>query len=202
MPIKAIIFDLGGVLLRTTDFAQREHLAARLGMSRSELEELIFWGESGSKAQRGEISIKQHLEYVRSVLNLSPEKFNEAIDIFFAEDALDNDLVDYIRDLHRGFKTALLSNAANDLRKQIVKTWHIEDAFDTMVISGEVGMVKPDAQIYQLVLDRLGVKASEAVFVDDAQTNIDAAIQVGLCGIRFRDARQVQQDLATLLVES
>jgi epoxide hydrolase-like predicted phosphatase len=199
MTIKAIIFDLGGVLLRTTDFSQRELLAARLGMTRPELEELIFWGESGSKAQRGEISVKQHLEYVRSVLKLSQEKFKEVIDIFFAEDALDNDLVDYIRSLHRTYKTGLLSNAANDLRKQIAEKWHFEDAFDTLVISGEVGMVKPEPQIYRLALERLGVEASEAVFVDDVQPNVEAAIRVGMQGIHFRDAPQVQQDLVALL---
>ncbi len=201
MTIKAIIFDLGGVLLRTTDFSRRELLAARLGMTHPELEELIFWGESGSKAQRGEISVKQHLEYVRSVLNLSQEKFKEVIDTFFADDALDYDLVDYIRSLHCTYKTALLSNAANDLRKQIAEKWHFEDAFDTMVISGEVGMVKPDPQIYRLTLDRLRVQAGEVVFVDDVQPNVDAAVRVGMQGIRFRDAMQVRQDLAALLVE-
>jgi FMN phosphatase YigB (HAD superfamily) len=56
MTIKAIIFDLGGVLLRTEDFTPRERLAEHLGMDRNELEELIFGGDSGSQAQRGEIT--------------------------------------------------------------------------------------------------------------------------------------------------
>ena len=69
MTIKDIIFDLGGVLLRTANFMPRESLAAHLNMDRHELEEFIFGGESGDKAQRGEISVQQHWETLQRQLN-------------------------------------------------------------------------------------------------------------------------------------
>ena len=201
MTIKAIIFDLGGVLLRTADFSPRERLAARFGMNRSGLEELVFWGESGEKVQSGEISVTEHLEYVRAKLNLSQAEFKELIDVFFAEDFLDNELLVYVRSLKKNYKTALLSNATSELREQIAAKWHFEDAFDMMIISGEVGMIKPDPRIFRLALDRLGVDAHQAIFVDDVQQNVDAAVKVGMKGICFRDVNQVKLEIEALLQE-
>ena len=89
MTIKAIIFDLGGVLLRTADFSPRDRLAARLGMNRHELEEFIFGGESGDRAQRGEITVREHWDVLRKRINYSPEEFQALLDQFFDRDELD-----------------------------------------------------------------------------------------------------------------
>ena len=74
MPIKAVIWDLGGVILRTEETAPRQQLADRLGMARYDLEELVFHSPSGMQAQRGEISVEQHWEKLRQELNLSQEE--------------------------------------------------------------------------------------------------------------------------------
>jgi epoxide hydrolase-like predicted phosphatase len=199
MTIKAIIFDLGGVLLRTADYSPREQLAARLGISRHELEKFIFGGESGDRAQKGEISIQQHWENLRNQLGYSEVEFKALLDKFFAQDELDNSLLDYLRKLHKNYKTALLSNAFDDLRQVIAEQWHFEDAFDAMIISGEVGMAKPDPRIFHLTLDELGVQAAQAIFVDDFQRNVDAAKTVGLNAIQFQSAEQVRCEIDQLL---
>ncbi|HSB66241.1 MAG TPA: HAD family phosphatase [Anaerolineales bacterium] len=199
MTIKAIIFDLGGVLLRTEDFTPREHLAEGMGMDRHKLEELIFGGVSGEKAQRGEITTEQHWANVSNVLGYTRQELKIMLDEFFYTDKLDDELVDYIRTLHKTYKTALLSNSADDLRRRIADEWHFEDAFDTMIISAEVGVAKPDPKIFQLALDRLGVKASEAIFVDDFQRNINSANETGIHGIRYQNTEQVRMDIARLL---
>jgi FMN phosphatase YigB (HAD superfamily) len=69
MTIPAIIFDLGGVLLQTSDFTPREELASRLGMRRHEFEEFIFSGRSGDMAQRGVITVKPHWSNLEQILN-------------------------------------------------------------------------------------------------------------------------------------
>ncbi len=199
MGIKAIIFDLGGVLLRTQDFIVRERLAERLGMDRHELEEFVFGGDSGDKAQRGEISVTEHFENLRHQLGCSPEGLKNILDEFFSQDSLDESLVDFVRILHKTYKTALLSNAWDDLREVIAKKWHFEDAFDAMIISAEVGMAKPDQRIFQLTLEKLDVAAHEAVFVDDFQRNVDAAKVFGLQAIRFQTPQQVREDIARLI---
>ena len=199
MTIRAIIFDLGGVLLRTADFAPRELLASRLGMSRYELEQLIFGGESGEQAQKGEISVQQHWETLRKQINYSPEEFVHLVDEFFANDELDIGLLDYVRKLHRTYKTGLLSNAFDDLRQIISERWHFEDAFDDIIISAEVGCAKPDARIFRLAVERLGVEAGETVFVDDMQRNVEGAKKVGLQAIQFQNPLQMRLDLEQLL---
>ena len=199
MTIKAIIFDFGGVLLRTTDFTPREQLAARLGMSRNELEELIFGGESGDQAQRGEITVQQHWSNLAAQLHCSRNELIILVEEFFAKDELDHSLLDYIRTLHASYKTGLLSNAFDDLRQIITERWHFEDAFDDMIISAEVGLVKPDARIFLLAVEQLGVEASHAVFVDDMQRNIEGAKNVGLVGIHFKNPLQVRGEVDNLL---
>ncbi len=199
MTIKAIIFDLGGVLLRTADFSPRDRLAARLGMNRHALEEFIFGGESGDRAQRGEITVREHWDVLRKRINFSPEEFQELLNQFFDRDELDYELVDYVRKLHKSYKTALLSNAWDDLRQVIAEKWHFEDAFDSMIISAEVKLAKPDPRIFKLALERLGVGAGEAIFVDDFTRNVDQARTLGLHGIRFQTALQMRSELDGLL---
>jgi len=188
------------VLLRTQDFTVREQLADRMNMDRHELEELVFGGESGNKAQRGEISTEQHWANIRYLLGFTQEQLQQMLDEFFYTDKLDEPLVDYVRNLHQTYKTALLSNASDDLRQRIKKNWHFEDAFDLMIISAEVGMVKPDPKIFQLTLDQLRVVAEEAIFVDDFQRNVQAAKEIGIHGIRFLNPQQVCEDIDKLLL--
>ena len=199
MTIKAVFFDLGGVILRTADFTPREGLASRLGMSRHELEEFIFGRESGNQAQRGEITVRQHWDTLSRELNYSPAQFQSLLDEFFGCDVLDLEFMDYIRQLHQAYKTGLLSNAWDDLRQVIAQKWHFEDAFDDMVISAEVGMAKPDRRIFDLAVQRLGVEAYQAIFVDDMQRNVDAANLAGLWGVRFQTLDQVKCDLGQLI---
>jgi epoxide hydrolase-like predicted phosphatase len=199
MVIKAIIFDLGGVLLRTADFSPRDHLAARLYMNRRELEAFIFGGESGEQAQRGDISVAEHWENLRQKLNYSTEDIRALIDEFFARDELDQALIEYIRELHQSYKTALLSNAWDDMRKVIAERWHFNDVFDIMVISSEVGIVKPDPRIFHLTLTRLGVQPDQAIFVDDMSRNVVAAQALGMQAIHFQDTPQMKVKLERLL---
>jgi putative hydrolase of the HAD superfamily len=68
-----------------------------------------------------------------------------------------------------------------------------------MIISAEVGLGKPDPRIYHLAVEQLGVKAEQAVFLDDMQRNIVGAKQVGMLGIHFRNPQQVRFELEQLL---
>ena len=199
MAIRAVIWDMGGVLLRTEDYASRERLAQRLGLSRSDLEKLVFWGESGSRAQLGEITIDQHWENLRQELNLSDQAMVDFKEDFWCGDRVDMKLVEYIRSLRSHYKTGLLSNAFSNLRQAISEVWKFADAFDEMIISAEVGLVKPDDRIYCLALERLGVSAEEAVFVDDFSSNIEGARLLNMRTIHFKNSQQVLDELAQLL---
>jgi len=96
---------------------------------------------------------------------------------------------------HRlGLATALLSNSwGNDYPRD---GW--DEMFDVVVISGEVGMRKPEDRIYHHTLEALGVNASESVFVDDLRPNIDAAVRLGMVGVHHRDYEVTAQELDAL----
>jgi glucose-1-phosphatase len=202
MKVSAVIFDLGGVLVRTEDRRPRAEVAYRLGMTYDELSQLVFESDSARLATIGKTTTKEHWESVRLALGLSTDEFPSVRSGFWGGDALDVRLVDYIQSLRSRYKTGLLSNAWDNLRQVITQTWKIADAFDDIVISAEVGMAKPDPRIYELAVQRLGSPASETIFVDDFAHNIEAAKQVGLHGILFKNSPQVCQELNRLLDQS
>jgi epoxide hydrolase-like predicted phosphatase len=199
MRIRAVIFDFGGVIARTMDFTSRDGLADRLGMTRLELEKLVFLGESGLNAQQGVISVDQHWTNLQKMLRLSPEGIVSFQKEFWGGDSIDTDLVDYIRSLKKRYRTGLLSNAFSDLRKRLVEGWKIANAFDEILISSEVGVTKPDPRIYHIALERFGVTADEAVFVDDFLHNVEGARSVGMHAIQFRNSDQTRLELEQLL---
>jgi glucose-1-phosphatase len=193
--IKAVIFDLGGVLVRTEDRRCRADLAHRLGMTYEELSRLVFESESARLATLGQRSTEEHWESIRGTLGVSQCDFPAVRAGFWGGDVLDTSLIAYIKSLKSRFKTGLLSNAWDNLRRVITETWKFADAFDEMVISAEVGIAKPDPRIYQLAVQRLGVLPQEAIFVDDFPHNIQSAQEVGLHGILFKNPNQVRRDL-------
>jgi glucose-1-phosphatase len=199
MKVRAVIFDLGGVLVRTEDRRPRAELARRLGMTYDDLSRLVFESDSARLATIGKTTTREHWESVRLALGLSADEFPSVRSGFWGGDALDARLVGYIRSLRPRFKTGLLSNAWDNLRQVITHTWKIADAFDDIVISAETGMAKPDPRIYELAVQRLGLPAGETIFVDDFLHNIEAAQQVGLHGILFSNPHQVRQELDRLL---
>jgi len=197
--ISAVLFDLGGVLLRTEDRSPREQLAIRLGMNSWQLAELIFNSETAHLATIGKISAEAHWEQVRQTLGLARAEFREARHAFWDGDQLDIHLIEYIRTLRNSRKTALLSNAWDDLRYYIEKEWKFSDAFDEMIISAEVGLAKPDPRIYQYAAVRLGFPPQECVFVDDFIENVEGARSIGMHAIHFKSSSPAREELEGLL---
>lgn len=198
MSIKAVFFDLGGVIVRTEFQAPRQLLADRLGMEYEDLNKIVFDSDSGIKATIGEINSEDHWASVIKRLKRPASELAAIRDEFFAGDIVDRTLVEYIRLLHSKYKTGLISNAWSDLRDFIVRE-KFDDAFDKMIISAEVGAAKPDPKIFQIALEQFGVKPNEAVFVDDFLINIEGCEKVGMKGIHFKDPESALKQLKKLL---
>ena len=199
MNYQAVIWDLGGVLVRTDDPLPRQSLAQRLGHTRASLDQLVFGGESSRRAQLGELTEQQHWENVRQMLGLQIEALSEFQREFWGGDRLDHELVEFIRSLRRDYRTGLLSNNFSSLRSNLSTHWQIADAFDVIVISSEVHLLKPDARIYQLALEQLQVEPEQAIFVDDFIENINGAQAAGMQVVHFQNPRQVKAELIRLL---
>ncbi len=198
MIVRAIFFDLGGVVVRTEYQAPREHLAERLNMTYEELCRIVFESDSSHKASIGMITTDAHWEAVTRRLGRPVSDARRIREEFFAGDVLDIGLVDFIRSLRPRYKTGVISNAWPDLRDYLVEK-RVDDAFDALVISAEVGIMKPEFGIYQLALDKLGVSAREAAFVDDTPRNVEAATALGMHGILFKEPMRALSDLKEIM---
>ena len=198
MTIKVVFFDLGGVIVRTEFQAPRQQLAERLGMEYEDLYKIVFDSESSGRASLGEITSDDHWTGVIQRLRRPASDLSLIRDEFFAGDIVDRTLVEYIRSLRGKYKTGLISNAWSDLRDFVVRE-KFDDAFDRMIISAEVGAVKPEPKIFQIALEQFGVKPKEALFVDDVYANIEGCEKVGMKGIHFKDAESTLQQLKRLL---
>jgi len=198
MTIRAVFFDYGGVIVRTEYQAPRQHLADGLGMEYEDLEKLVFESPSSVRASIGEISDKEHWAEVTKRLRRPASEMEAIREEFFAGDVVDHKIVDFLRSLKPRHHVGLISNAWPDLRDYITRQ-KIDDAFHHMVISGEVGVMKPEARIYQIALEQAGVSPNEAVFVDDLYENIEGCQAVGMHGIHFRDPQTAMMDLRNLI---
>lgn len=199
--IKAIIFDVGGVILRTEDLGSRTNLAARHGMTREQLEDFVFNSESAIAATLGNKTARDHWRWVWESLNVPEPERNNSEAAFWQGDQLDRTLIDFLRAQKRERKTALLSNAWSDLRDLLANEYSCLDVFDVPIFSCEVRLAKPDPSIYQLVLEKLDVAPSEAIFVDDNEKNILAAAAMEIHAIHFINTKQTLNQINTLLQE-
>ena len=186
MPFQAVFFDLGGVIVRTEYEAPRQHLAERLGMEYEDLTRAVFDSETARKASIGLITEQDHWSAVMQRLGRPAADVESLRSEFFGGDVVDLGLVEFIRGLRPRFKTGLISNAWDGLRPYILGQ-KFDDAFDFMLISAEVGVMKPETRIFQLALEHAGVSANEAVFVDDMAENVESARTLGMSAILFRD---------------
>lgn len=198
MSIRAVFFDLGGVIVRTEYQTPRQKLADRLGMEYDDLSRIVFDSDTGLQASIGTITSEQHWESVMKRLKRSAEEMTAIREEFFAGDIADRQLLEFLRSLRGKIQTGLISNAWSDLRDYLRREKMI-DAFDHIIISAEVGVAKPDPKIFQIALEKAGVSPSEAVFVDDFYVNIEGCEKVGMQGIHFKDAPSTLQQLKQLL---
>jgi epoxide hydrolase-like predicted phosphatase len=199
MKLEAIIWDLGGVLVRTEDRSRRISWEQKLQLEPGALDRLVFEGEMGRKAALGKAQAADIWRSIGLRFELSEGDRQQLEQDFWHGDRVDQDLISLTRKSRPQLKTGLLSNAWPDLRHALEDLWGIADVFDNITISAEVGIAKPNPKIYQLMLDQLGVEPPQAVFIDDFIENIDAAEQLGLQTIHFSSSEETQSRLTHLL---
>jgi putative hydrolase of the HAD superfamily len=134
-------------------------------------------------------------------VTLDKTKLREEIDSYLT---LDEDLVAIIRKLkQKGFKVLLLSNANKAFfeRKIYAEYPEFRDLFSEAVISSEVGMVKPGAEIYQYTLSLAQSRPEESLFIDDSRPNVDAALALGIHGFVYTDSTSFAEHLKSVGVD-
>ncbi len=106
-------------------------------------------------------------------------------------------LAEFLVRLRPRYKVAILSNGGS--REAMNRKFRLNELVDLQVFDGEEGIAKPDARIYQRTITRLGVQPEESVFVDDTESNIDAAQRLGMHAIHFKSTAQAIAAIQTIL---
>lgn len=197
--IKAVIWDMGGVILRTSGEDSRLEMAKEFQVPADTLYKLVFDSASAEKATVGLISESDHWNFVADNLGVSRDRVQELQDRFWAGDTIDKQLVEFIKSLNKGYKTGLLSNAWSGARQSLDQRIPIGIVFQYSMFSCEVRLRKPDAKIYHRMLELMEVKADEAIFVDDFSENIAGANAVGIHGVQFFSTAQAIADVKQIL---
>lgn len=197
--LKAVIFDVGGVLIRTHSRSGREKWANRFEMDSWGFENFVFRSESGTQSELGQKTVQAHWVWLGKHFGLSEIDLKAMRRDFFGGDVLNEPLVAYIKRLRAaGYRTGLLSNFGDNARRLWAEDYPLIDHFDGIVISAEVGIKKPDPQIYHLAAESVGVKVKEALFVDDFMENVEGARAVGMAAIHYSNPSLAQQVLVRL----
>jgi epoxide hydrolase-like predicted phosphatase len=191
--IRAIVFDIGGVLLRTEDRTFRQELANKYSLQASALESLVFDSKAASASTIGQVSEAAVWRNVAKNLAISPQALEKFKISFWAGDQLDRDLIMFLKAIRPKYTTALLSNAWKGARAQLAEKCGIKEGetVDHILISSELGVAKPDPQIYEILAETVNCQFNEIIFVDDFIENIIAAKDLGIWAIHYQPGEKL-----------
>lgn len=191
--IEGVIFDVGGVLVRTHDRSGRRKWEARLELEPGGIDQLVFDSQLGRKAQLGQASLQDVWTWLGSRFGLNAKELTDLESDFWAGDRVDRNLCNYIRGLRARCRTGLLSNTWARDGRVMAEGFGFAGCFEAFVTSAEIGVMKPDPRIYHVILERLGLMPHAAIFVDDFIQNVEAARELGMQAIHFDGPVRVQR---------
>jgi putative hydrolase of the HAD superfamily len=192
--VRVIVFDYGGVLYQVDTSKMLDFIISTFSLSvdegrliRKELRKVVLQGTEEEQFWRDFAKTRgATLEdrWFDTMAKLEREGLKEI-----------PKMQDVVRELQRrGFQTAILSNVGPRYAR-IVRQLGYYDLFYPVLLSCEMGVEKPDPKAFQLMLERLGCKASSCIFIDDQIENIEAAQSLGIDALYFQSPERLVRDL-------
>lgn len=205
----AVLFDYGGVFI-DSPFSALARAAREIGADPEELLLIMFGpyeqdtNHPWHRLERGELPIRVARD---ELVRLCQRAGIDADPLRLLVGAMGPSqpkevVMSCVRDLRSdGYRTALVTNNVREESKRWRALLRADELFDVVLDSSEIGLRKPDPAIFHLALDRLGgIEPGRAVFLDDLQSNLDAALQLGMRGILVgEDPRRALTELRSLL---
>lgn len=191
MAIKAIVFDIGGVLEITPNLGIDEQWEKKLSLKSGELYERLREVWKGGSV--GTISLQQVHEDIGRLMKWEETQVNPYMDDVWKEylGTLNVELADYFRSLRPKYKTAIISNSFVGAREKEAEHYQFDTLCDFIIYSHEVGLSKPDPRIFTLACERLGFQPNEIIFVDDHADVYASAVEMGMHCFEFKDNAQI-----------
>jgi epoxide hydrolase-like predicted phosphatase len=203
MAVRAVVFDIGGVLEVPTDVNLDGRWERRLGLRPGKFFDRLRRSGLGRDANLGRISEADFAQALGRLYGLdepaTEELLAELWDWYSGE--LNTEMADYFQRLRPRYRTAILSNAAAGGRREEERRYGFSAMADVLVYSYEVGIEKPDRRVYEITCERLGVRPNEVVFLDDLEVNVVAARQIGMWAVRFQSTAQAIHEMEACLAD-
>lgn len=150
-----------------------------------------------TKSDLGQLSRHDFNIEASKLTGYSIDQVNAGIE---AELSINEPLVTYAKDLiKRNYRLACLSNGSHEWTSYAIQKHGLNALFEQVIVSSDLGIVKPDPKIYYHTLDSLQVKNAECIFVDDRSVNTDAAEKLGIKSLVFTDTVSFKSDLEALI---
>ena len=199
MTIRAVVFDIGGVLELTPRTGWDRQWEAQLGLPPGGLAARL--GEVWRAGSVGSISEADVERRTGEILGLDRARLDAFMADLWAEylGTLNAELAAYFAGLRPRYQTALLSNSFVGAREREQARYGLGDLCDAIIYSHEEGMQKPEQRFYALPCARLGVQPEEIVFLDDVEVCVAAARAFGMQAILYRDNAQAITDIEACL---
>ena len=143
---------------------------------------------------RGEIDTEEFLNKLSNVTGRSSSAIFEEME---AGAAVDYSVLSLVEQLRDNYKIGLLSNAPSEFLRGLLKEHDLEKYFDVIVISSEVGLIKPSPEIFRHILSMMNIRPDEAIFIDDNIKNVEGAETVGIKSFVYTNAVNLEKDLRT-----
>lgn len=200
--IKAVVLDIGGVLIRTEDRSGRRLLEERYQLPAGTVDWLVFDSEAAAASTVGQVQSEAAWKSVQEKLDLTDEALAEFIELFWSGDVFDQAAFDYLCTLRPDYLTGILSNAWEGAREGFVQRCGMVqgETVDQILISSELGVRKPDPAIYRTLRDTLGVRYDEILFVDDFIRNVESAQELGIQALHYQPGMDLKDLIKSGLV--
>jgi putative hydrolase of the HAD superfamily len=187
--IRAIIFDFFGVIVGN-GFENTYRAAGGDPYADKD-----FINEMLDKANLGQIDEDGFNQAMSKKLGIVAKQW---LGIIADADKPDLQLLEYVEEVHQNFKTAILSNSNLGVIYERIGDIKLDKYFDEVVVSAEIGLVKPDPEIYKHTAEKLDLETSECIFIDDRKPFVDAATNIGMQGILYKGLASLKEQISCL----
>lgn len=188
--IKAIIFDCFGVLVGRGFNETYKNAGGDPARDRLFIDDIL------DKANLGMISQSEFKDSIAKKIGVDVSRYEEAVEI---SEQPNQELLAFIKALRQNYKTAVLSNANHGVLERVIPKDILDECFDALIVSAEVGMIKPDPKLYVYSAEKLGVDTTECVFIDDKSIYCDGAKAVNMQTIWYQNLDKMKDELQKML---
>ncbi len=190
--IKAIIFDFAGVIATESFMIWLSENIPDFNNKKQIYLDLSYQVDSGK------ISAAEFSRILGKDTGKNPEDVWPEI---FSLITINPSMIQLLKKLRKNYKIGLLTNHITEWITHTITSHNLAVYFDEIVISSKEKVIKPDSKIFHIMLERLGVKPSESVFIDDRQINVEGANNIGMKGLLYTTDEALMKDLASLNVK-